>query len=300
MAVFFILLAAAGWGMTGLFTRMLSAAGFSPLQTMAVRAVFTAVILWAGIALFAPKKLRVRRRDLWMFLGTGICSIVLCNICYFTAITLTTLSVAAILMYTAPVFVMLMSALFFHERITARKLAALILSLAGCVMVTGVLTGEQAVSTAGILLGVGSGVGYALYSIFGRVALEKYEPLTVTAYTFLIASLVALPLCRPLSVVSLFAAHHEAILPALLLAVVSTVMPYCLYTAGLQKTEPGKASVMSSLEPVVASLVGVVAFRERLYWYSILGAVLVLLSVTLLNIPQSGAAPSAAAEQEQK
>jgi drug/metabolite transporter (DMT)-like permease len=285
MAVFFILTAAVGWGMTGLFSRMLSEAGFSSFQVMAVRAVFSAVILGIGTAIFAPKKLRVRWRDLWMFFGTGICSIVLCNVCFFTAVTITTLSVASILMYTAPVFVMLLSALFFHERINARKLAALVLSLAGCAMVTGVLTGEQAVGTAGILLGVGSGVGYALYSIFGRVALEKYDPFTVTAYTFFIAALVALPLCRPLSVAALFAEHHEAILPAVLLAVVSTVLPYSLYTLGLQRTEPGKASVMASLEPVIASLVGIVVYREPLYWFSIVGAALVLLSVVLLNVP---------------
>ena len=84
---------------------------------------------------------------------------------------------------------MLMSALFFQERVTGRKAAALIIALFGCACTTGIFSGVgSAVPAFGIFTGIASGFCYALYSIFGHVALKKYDTVTVTAYTFLVAA----------------------------------------------------------------------------------------------------------------
>ena len=89
-----------------------------------------------------PERLRIAWRDAWMFLGTGLGSIVFFNICCFTAIELTTLSVAAILLYTAPSIVMVFSIFLFHERFTRRKGLCLVLAFAGCVLVSGLGLGH--------------------------------------------------------------------------------------------------------------------------------------------------------------
>jgi len=292
MATVFIILAAVGWGMIGLFTRTLGDFGFTSLELSALRAILAALLLFLWIALRDRAQLKIRVRDLWMFFGTGVCSILVFNICYFTAITLTTLSVAAILLYTAPVFVMLLSAIFFHEKITAKKLLALGLALGGCVLVTGILSGAQTVSTAGILWGVGSGIGYALYSIFGRAALARYSPLTVTTYTFLVAGVCALPFSSMPHVVLLCIEKPLAAVWLVLFALIATVLPYVLYTEGLRRTEPGRASVMASLEPVVASIIGIAVFHEPLRWDGLLGMLLVLAAVVLLNLPVGRKSPS--------
>jgi len=182
------------------------------------------------------------------------------------------------------VFVMLMSAIFFRESITVRKVIALCLALGGCVLVTGVLSGQSGITPLGILTGLGAGFGYALYSIFGRAALAKYGSLTVTTYTFIVAGICVLPFCRPAEIVR-STASPSAATSVLFLALVSTVIPYLLYTAGLRYTEAGKASVMASVEPVVASVVGILAFRESMTLSAVAGSVLVLASVILLNLP---------------
>ena len=283
-ASLFIILAAVCWGVIGIFTRSLAEAGMSSFQICAVRCILTGIGLSSFLAIRSPSALRADLRDVWMFIGTGVCSIVFFNVCYFTTMELTTLSAAAILLYTAPVFVVIMSAVFFRERITPKKVIALLLALCGCGFVTGVFTGDAGMTLPGILSGLGSGFGYALYSIFGRAALRKYSSLTVTAYTFIAAGLCVLPFCRIGTVIRCALQYPITLLHMLFLAAVSTVIPYLLYTVGLKYTEAGKASVMASVEPVVASAVGIVLYREPLTFSAAAGALLVLLSVLLLNL----------------
>ncbi len=284
-ASLFIITAAVCWGVIGIFTRALTEAGLSSFQISSVRCVLAGIGLSAFLGIRSPTSLKIDWRDLWMFFGTGVCSIVFFNVCYFTTIELTTLSAAAILLYTAPVFVVVMSAIFFREKITPSKIIALVLALCGCGFITGVFTGNMGMTPLGILTGLGSGFGYALYSIFGRAALAKYSSLTVTTYTFIVAGICVIPFCRIGDIIRCTSAQPHALLHVFLLAAVSTVVPYLLYTAGLQHTEAGKASVMASVEPVVASAVGIVLYREPLTLSAALGAILVLASVSILNFP---------------
>ena len=101
-----ILAAAALWGFMGVFLKMLTAAGFTNLQAVAVRVTLAAVIYALFLLVTDRKAFFVRLRDLWCFIGSGIVSLLLFNICYFNAIALSSMSVAAVLLYTAPAFVM--------------------------------------------------------------------------------------------------------------------------------------------------------------------------------------------------
>ncbi len=181
-----ILIITAGlfWGSMGLFVRHLNALGFTSIQVACLRLV-TAGLIFALILLIKdPKGFKIKAKDIPLFLALGLVSILFFTCCYFTAIRLMTMSTAAILLYTSPIWVMVLSVIFLKEKITVRKITALILAFAGCVLVSG-FGGK--VTLPGILAGLGSGLGYGLYSIFGTFALRKYKPLTVTCYTFLIA-----------------------------------------------------------------------------------------------------------------
>jgi len=178
---------------------------------------------------------------------------------------------------------MLLSALFFREKIGPVKLAALGIAFIGCICTTGLLSnGVGRVSTLGILTGIGSGFGYALYSIFGTAALKKYNTVTVTAYTFLVSALALLPFCADRAFFALFAGPG-VVTNALGLTLLSTLAPYLLYTQGLQYTEPGKASVLAFSEPLVATLAGILFFRERPTAGGILGILLIFASLFLVN-----------------
>ncbi len=281
-----ILLAGILWGTLGVPTRVLDAQGLSAMQCVIFRAWGASVILIPALFLYDRRLLRIRLKDIWCFLGTGVCSIVFFNTCYFMAMTMTSLSVAAVLLYTAPIFVVLLSRLLFGESLTGKKLLAMALAFVGCVFVTGIAGGGAALSGRGLLVGLGAGFGYALYSIFGRLALNRgYTSMTVTAYTFLTASIVMLPFSRPGQIWKAVSAGRQAGMAAAYLVLAGTAAAYLLYTVGLVYVEASKASIMASIEPVVATLTGMILYGERPTAAGAIGIVLVLTAVVLLNLP---------------
>ena len=225
-----IIIAGLFWGSMGIFVRHLNGLGFTSIQIACVRLV-TAGIIFALILLIKdPKGFRISIKDIPLFLALGLVSILFFTCCYFTAIRLMTMSTAAILLYTSPIWVMVLSVIFLKEKITSRKITALILAFAGCVLVSG-FGGK--VTLTGVLAGLGSGLGYGLYSIFGTFALKKYKPLTVTCYTFLIAGLSSVFVSDPADLISKISAAES--MPKLfgfivLTAIVTAVIPFLLYT----------------------------------------------------------------------
>lgn len=281
-AVAKILAAAAGWGIIGVFSRPLSDAGLNAVQITFVRSVIVALGMALYLLLTDRKQFQIHWKDIWMFLGTGLLSIVFFNICYFLTIERATLAAASILLYTAPCFVMLMSAVFFHEKVTVQKLAALVLAFAGCVLVSGFTGGQM--SGSAVLTGIGSGIGYALYSIFGSVALKKYQPFTVIFYTFLIASMGLVPFSAVTEIGAVMIGSGSVIASGLALGVLSTLLPFILYTGGLKELEAGKASVLAFAEPMVATIAGIVIFKEKVNMQNALGIVLIFAAILLLDM----------------
>ncbi len=281
-APFFIIAAGICWGIIGLFSRQLAEFGFSPVQITFGRSLVTAAAMIAGMAAAGRRQeLAIDKKDIWMFLGTGWCSIVFFNICYFTAIELTTLSMAAILLYTAPSIVMVLSVILFKERFTAMKAVCLVLAFAGCVLVSGLGVGQ--VNVPGILAGLGAGFGYALYSIFARYALVKYTPFTVTTWTFIVASAGLAGFCGLPSMVHHAVSASSVVILFVLLGLVSTALPFMLYTLGLGKMDAGKASILASVEPLTSTIVGTAVFSESLTAVGVIGMACILGAVVLLN-----------------
>lgn len=276
-----ILAAAALWGIIGVWNRRLMAGGLSPYSIVVVRNCGGLVLLLAVMALRDRSVFHVERQHLKYFFGTGVVSVVLFTVCYFSCQEICSLAVASILLYTAPAIVVVLSAILWRERVTKKKLLALGLTLVGCALVCGVFSGALTVTGGGIALGLGAGFFYALYSIFGRYALAHYGPMTVTVWTFVFAGVASLVLVRPAELATL--AQPSLALTAVGLVVCSTVLPYILYTRGLARVEAGKASILASLEPVVASVAGVVLFGEPMSPLTAAGIVCVLAGVYILR-----------------
>lgn len=279
-----IIIAGLFWGSMGIFVRHLNDLGFSSIQVACLR-LTTAGILFALILLIKDRKgFKIALRDIPLFLALGLVSILFFTCCYFTAIRLMTMSTAAILLYTSPIWVMVLAIIFLKEKFTIQKLIALILAFAGCVLVSG-FGGK--VTVVGILVGLGSGLGYGLYSIFGTFALKKYSPYTVTCYTFLIAGLGSIFVADPVDLVSKISSIENK--PALfgfvlLTAVVTAVIPFLLYTLGLNMTTAGKAAVLATVEPAAATLFGFFVMKETVGPVAIAGILLVFAAIIVLSL----------------
>jgi drug/metabolite transporter (DMT)-like permease len=279
----YILAAAFLWGGTGIFFVELSARGANPVQVVLVRTGLAALGL--GLWLLAKDRsaFRVRIQDIWCFAGTGLISLLFFNWCYIQAIQEAGMAVSGVLLYTAPAFVTILSAFLFREKLTLPGWGILALVLLGCALVSGVMGAAGAATTTGILFGLGAGFGYALYSIFGRYALNRgYSPLTVSFYTFAMCAMGCIPLASVWELPDIFAAPG-ALPHALALGTLGCLFPFWLYTKGLAGTTGAKASMTATLEPVVAAAFGILLYREALTPWQIAGMALVLGGIVLLG-----------------
>ena len=276
------------WGTTGTFVRTFTKLGLSSLQISVFKVIVAALILFLYTLIFKRDMLKIKFRDIWVFIASGIISLDFFTFCYFTTIQNTSLSVAAVLLYTAPAFVMLMSAVLFKEKVTVQKIIACLMAFIGCVLTAGVVGNGFSVPGKYLLTDVLSGIGYALYSIFGEIALRKgYKPLTVTTYTFLFATVGFMFIIKPKEIM---AAADKA--PSYfwffglltVMSIVVSLMPYVCYTNGLTRVNPSKASIIASVEPITATLIGTFVFKEYPDIYGVLGIVCVVAAIVLLNI----------------
>ena len=281
-----VLIIAAGtlWGTMGIFVRSLGAYGFDSIQISALRLCAAALCFLLLLLARRGRGFRLQLRDLPLFLGLGVGSVGLMTCCYFAAIRMMTMSEAAILLYTSPIWVVLMSALFFHERVTRRKLLALILAFGGCALVSGL--GGGVLNPLGVLVGVGSGIAYGLYSILGSVALRRYPPETVSAYTFFIAAIAVLLISRPAELVQKFAAADGLaglILLTLATGAVTAFVPFLIYTIGLNRVQASHAAILATVEPLVATVLGILVYHEQLRTATLLGIACILGAILALN-----------------
>ena len=283
-AYLYIIASAVFWGLIGLFVRTLAAQGFTSMQIVSIRAVVSALLMIPILLKMGTHHFKINLKTILPLVGMGVVSLTFSNFCYFNCIELSSLAVAALLLYTAPIFVMLMSLALFGESFNFAKGFALGATFLGCAFVTGAFDSEVSLSLAGLLFGLGSGIGYALYSIFGKYAIRNYSTLTITTYAFIFASISSIPLANFTSDLKYF--DITTIWAALGLAALSTVIPYLLYTRGLEEVEAGRASILATVEPLVAAAVGIAIFSEPVTLHKLIGTLLICSSIILLNMPK--------------
>ena len=279
-----IIIAGLFWGSMGIFVRHLNDLGFTSIQVACLRLTMAGILFAVILLIKDPKGFKIKVQDIPLFLALGLVSILFFTCCYFTAIRLMTMSTAAILLYTSPIWVMVLAIIFLKEKITLQKIIALVLAFAGCVLVSG-FGGK--VTVFGVLVGLGSGLGYGLYSIFGTFALKKYSTFTVTCYTFLIAGFGSIFVANPADLVNKISSAGNKLSLfgfVLLTSVVTAVIPFLLYTLGLNRTTAGKAAVLATVEPAAATLFGFFVMGETVGPVAIAGILLVFAAIVVLSL----------------
>jgi len=287
MGSLYVIIAGALWGAMGIFVRGLAKCDLSSMEICFIRVLLATVLMSGYFLIFNRNDLKIKLKDIWCFIGTGVFSLTFFGYCYFTTIQMTSMSVAAVLLYTSPVFVLILSAVLFKEKITRIKVVSIVIALLGCILVAGLIGGSANITLAGFMFGLGSGLGYGLYSIFGRYAINRgYGPLTITFYSFAFSALTLMILVNPMEVYKKVMNGNTSvnIMYCVGTAIVVTILPYIFYTLGLTKVENSKAAVMACIEPIMATVFGFIVFKEVLSIQEIAGVVLVLVSILLLNV----------------
>ena len=280
MGYVYILLAAVLWGLLGPVSRLALRDGIEPLEVAFWRATL-ATALFAAHCL-ARRQTRVARRDLPAVLGFGVVGVALFYLSYFQAVQQGGAALAAVLLYTAPVWVAVLSALFLHERLGARKALAIAVALAGVAGIALSGGGSVRLTPAALGWGLASGWAYAIYYLFGKKYFGRYSAATLFLYALPVGALLLLPLVRfgPKT------AETWAVLA--FIAVVPTYGSYLLYSAGLQRVEATRAATVANLEPVVATVAAYLMWGERLGTAGYLSAALVIAGVVMMVTGEGG------------
>ena len=284
MAYLFVMLSGCLWGCMGTIFKFLQPYGITSPQTAAYRMLIASILAGLILLLRNRQAFRVSWRQLFfLFLSGGVGSGIY-NLTYFMAVEETAVSFAAAMSYTAPGFVTIFSIFLFRERLTRQKLCALAMTLAGCVLVTGVLqSGGASYSLYGILLGLAAGFFYAMYSLFLKKAiLAGCSGDSATFYCVLFPFVVVLPFSHlPQSFPAL--AEPRCLLLLLALGCLCAAVPSALYSWGMTRVESGKAAMIATVDLVVSTILGVVLFRDPLSALQIVGILLILGAVATLS-----------------
>jgi DME family drug/metabolite transporter len=263
-----VLVAAVLWGALGVLGKAAQAEGVAPLEIAFWRAAF-------GGALFALHALVTRAswprgRDLTGTVAFGIAGVSVFYGSYQLAVRDGGASLAAVLLYTAPAFVALLAWWRFGERPGAREWLAVGVTITGVALVSTSGGGSVDAGVAAIAWGLTAGATYALYYIWGKLVFEQYAPAAVYAVAMPVGALGLLPF------VSFGARTQRAWLLLACMAVASTYLAYLAYAAGLKRLPATRASVIASIEPLVATGLAAVWFDERLGPVAWLGAAMVV------------------------
>ncbi|QGH35203.1 EamA family transporter [Gracilibacillus salitolerans] len=275
-AYFVTLIGASFWGLTGLFVDGLYNEGFTAWEIVTIRLTISTVILMSIIAIISPGKLRIQFKHIPHFIGLGVFGIVLFNWFYFTVMKQTSLSIAVVLLYTAPVFVTILSKYFFKESITSRKIASLFLTIVGCALAIQLLpVGRMQIPFISVVLGLLSAFFCGLYSIIGKEISRHYNFLTITVYALFMGSIFILPTSKLWNKSEAFQSI-DVWFNICGIVIISTIGAYTLYTFGLTHIESSKAAILGAMEPIVAVLIGVIIFDDHLSFLQVIGIILVI------------------------
>lgn len=278
------------WGSAGIFVRKLTELGMNSYTVVSVRVVLAVLILAVWLGIYDKDLLKIKLKDLWIFVAGGVVGMFGLNICYNFAISELSLSLAAVLLSLSPVFVLFMAAILFKEKITSKKVICMTIAIAGCVLASGVLESASTMrwSVKGIIVGTIGAFFYGLYGIISKTAMERgYHAFTTTFYCLFMVMLVVIPLTNWKLVTDVVIANPFKMSVFLVIhSLCTSVLPYILYTFSIRYIDAGMASILASGEPVAAMIFGVIFFSEIPTFLSVVGIVLVIVALALLSMPE--------------
>ena len=277
IGVLLIVVSAASFGALPIFARLAYRAGAEPTTLLMLRFSIASVVMMVLMAL--RRVAFPRRRILLGLVLMGGVGYVGQSLAYFTALTMVSAGLVALLLYLYPAIVTVFSAIFFKERLTVAKTGALVLALVGTALTLGP-TGNGRV--LGIILAIASAVIYSVYIIVGSRIIPYTSAIAASTVIMFSAAVVYAGVVAvrgpvfpqtPLSWLFIFA-----------IALVSTVLPFITFLAGLERVGPTRASMISTFEPMVSVILATIILGETFSPLQVLGGILILVAVMVCNV----------------
>jgi drug/metabolite transporter, DME family len=274
--------AASLWGSLGIFGRLAFEHGVPALDVASVRA-FLAFLAIIPLALLRPRpfrRLRPATRDLPFLVGYGAVGIGLFYFVYLAAIERLPIAVAAALLYTAPAWVVAIAWVMRWEPVRPARLVPLALVLAGAFLVTGAFRAFTGIDALGVAAGLASGAAYAVFTVLGKRIRERYDVYTTFLFAYGVGALVLAVAAPPWRALI---DYPEALTVLVLMALGPTLLAVLLFYVGIRHIDASTASMLATIEPVVAALLALAWLGEGLSVSTVVGTALILVAAVLLR-----------------
>lgn len=273
------------FGSTGIFVRTLTENGVDSTTLLFLR--FSIAILYMIIAILLTDKslFKIDKEDIPLLILCGLCILSL-NLCYNSSINTVTLSLAAILLSTAPVFVLIFEYFLFNEKITSIKVFSVILVLIGCTMVTGLLEENSVnISLLGIIAGIGAAVFWAIYSVSSRKSIDMgRHTFTILLYSLITITIIVIPFTNFTQITDfIYLNPLPNIIFLLMHSLVSFALPYICITISLNHLDAGTAVILSSGEPIAALIYGMIFYSEIPTALMVCGVFITIIALIILS-----------------
>ena len=278
-----VILAAACWGTSGVFVKLVAAeVEISALSLAFWRDITTFTVLALGIGLLRPAWLRIERRDLRMMVGLGA-SLGIFHVFWNLGVMVNGAAVATVQQAAMPAIVAVAAWFLWREALTWIKIGAIALTFVGTVLVSGLdVLGQAQLTVGGLFIGLGIPITYAAWTLFGKRARATYNPFTTLTYAFAFGALTLLPFQfftpQPWPV------PGRAILWFAALIGLATITSFASYTYALGRLPASVASILAMSEIAFVAVYAYVLLGERLTASQIVGAALVVGGVLLLSL----------------
>ena len=267
-----------------------SSGAISPIALFTLRSLGAGSLFWI-ISLFMPKQ-RVEKSDYVKIFAASVLGFFLTQMFFLMAISRITPMDCSIITSLSPVYTMFIAAYALKEPLTAQKIGGVVLSLCGIIyLILNSVTSSSAVAQTtplGVLLMIGNSLCFSLYLGIFKPTITKYSVVTFMKWTFLFASLLALPFSAKEIITLDFAAlpkQHIAELAFLIIC--ATFITYFLIPVGQKILRPTLVSMYSYVQPIVAIVVSIYVGMDTLSWQKVLAAVTVFAGVAIVSYSRS-------------
>lgn len=271
-----IITSAISFGAMPIFARLAYAAGADPITVLFLRFTIAAVLMI--LIMIVSKTAFPRGLILLELILLGAIGYVGESLAYFMALTMASAGLVALLLYIYPALVTALSAIFLKEHLTPVKLVALFLALSGTALTMRITSGG---SMLGILLGIAAAVDYAIYILLGSRIVRRSGPLGSTTVIIISTASVYAGIVAIRGVT--FPATSNGWIAIIAIALISTVLAFTTFFAGLKRIGPTNASTLSTFEPIVAVILAAIVLGESISPVELLGGVLILAAVVVLT-----------------
>jgi len=275
-----VVVSAACFATLAILTGLAYREGVSPLPLLAWRFALVTVLMAVYQLMRDPRALVSGAADIGKYAALSLTGYGAASVCFFFALKFATASVVAVLLYTYPAMVALLSAAFLGERLTRDRIVAISLTFAGCALVVGLFSEKVDATLPGVLLGLGAALGYSVFNLLSYRVMGGRPRLVLMTYTFGISA-VAIGILTVAIGGSLSTAAWSPTLWWLLVLIVlvPTFLAVLLYLNGVRRLGPAQAAIVSTMEPIFTIAMAAVFLGERLEPMQFVGAVLVVAGV---------------------